>query len=163
MSEGLVAILIATVSLAGTGLAAWLSSRAQQTGAKVQEKAALFEGYDEFVAHLRARVSELEAGLEAAAEKFREAQVDCEECRELLRDAREDYQALRMVLELLRRELGFPPGWDPFEHLEEATGIRPYGRRAEDAPVPPPGWPGREHWTDPLELEQTDDEGDPNP
>lgn len=152
-----VAIVVAGFSLLGTAVAAWLSARAQRTGAKVQEKAALFEGYDEFVAHLRARVSELEEALEAAADRLRAASAECEECRELLRGAREDFQALRMVLELLRRELGFPPGWDPFDHLEEATGIRPFGRRADDPPVPPPGWPGREHWTDPLELE-----GDPD-
>lgn len=152
-----VAIVVAGFSLLGTALAAWLSARAQRTGAKVQEKAALFEGYDEFVAHLRARVSELEEALEAAADRLRSATAECDECRELLRGAREDFQALRMVLELLRRELGFPPGWDPFDHLEEATGIRPFGRRADDPPVPPPGWPGREHWTDPLELE-----GDPD-
>ena len=151
------AIVVSLVALAGTALSAWLAARAQRTGAKVQEKAALFEGYDEFVAHLRARVSELEEALEGAAERFRTAQVECEECRELLRGAREDFQALRMVLELLRRELGFPPGWDPFEHLEQATGIRPFGRRVDDPPVPPEGWPGREHWTDPLELE-----GDPD-
>lgn len=147
------AIVVSLVALAGTALSAWLAARAQKTGAKVQEKAALFEGYDEFVAHLRARVSELEDALEGAAERFRTAQIECEECRDLLRGAREDFQALRMVLELLRRELGFPPGWDPFDHLEEATGIRPFGRRAEDPPVPPPGWPGREHWTNPLELD----------
>lgn len=155
------AIVVSLIALAGTGLSAWLAARAQRTSAKVQEKASLFEGYDEFVAHLRARVTELETGLEAAAEKFRTAKVECEECRDLLRAAREDYQALRMVLELLRRELGFPPGWDPFDHLEQSTGIRPYGRRREDAPIPPEGWPGREHWTDPLELEH--DEGDPKP
>lgn len=162
MSEGLVAIVIATVSLGGTGLAAWLSSRAQQTGAKVQEKAALFEGYDEFVSHLRARILELEERLEAMISRAHEAAAECEECRDLLRGAKEDYQALRLVLELLRRELGFPPGWDPFEHLEEATGIRPYGRRTGDAVIPPPGWPGREHWTGSADRREPE-EGDPNP
>ena len=157
------AIVVSLVALAGTGLSAWLAARAQKTGAKVQEKAALFEGYDEFVAHLRARVTELELALEAAASKFRSATVECEECRDLLRRAKEDYQSLRLVLELLRRELGFPPGWDPFEHLEEATGIKPYGRREEDDPIPPEGWPGREHWTDPLELGGRTEEGDPPP
>lgn len=146
MNQGAVAIVIAAISLAGTGLAAWLSARAQRAGAKVQEKAALFEGYDEFTAHLRARVAELTDELDAAGARLREATVECRECQELLRHAREDYEALRMVLELLRRELGLPTSWDPWDHLEQATGIRPYGRRATDAPVPPPGWPGREHW-----------------
>lgn len=160
MNQGAVAIVIAAISLAGTGLAAWLSARAQRAGAKVQEKAALFEGYDEFTAHLRARVAELTEQVDLAEAKLREATVECQECQDLLRSAKEDYHAMRMVLELLRRELGFPPGWDPFDHLEQATGIRPYGRRATDAPVPPPGWPGREHWTS-TELPPSDDEEDP--
>lgn len=160
MNQGAVAILIAAISLAGTGLAAWLSARAQRAGAKVQEKAALFEGYDEFTAHLRSRVGELTEQVDQAEAKLRAATAECQECQDLLRAAKEDYQALRMVLELLRRELGFPPGWDPFDHLEQATGIRPYGRRATDAPVPPPGWPGREHWT---ELAHPDDEEEDPP
>jgi hypothetical protein len=68
-----------------------------------------------------------------------------------------------MVLELLRRELGFPPGWDPFEHLEEVTGIRPYGRRSDDDPIPPPGWPGREHWTERADRHADPDEGETTP
>ena len=142
MSSSAVAIVVAALALAGTGLSAWLSARAQRTSAKVQEKAGLFEGYDEFVAHLRGRIGELEAALETTRAAVDRCANECHECRESL-------AATKLLVEVLRRELGLEPGADPFD-----LRFRKWGRRSTDAEVPELDEPEREHDPDPDSTEQ---------
>lgn len=142
MSSSAVAIIVAALALAGTALSAWLSARAQRTSAKVQEKAGVIEGYDEFVAHLRARVTELEDALEATREAADRCANECFECRESL-------AATKLLVEVLRRELGLPPSADPFD-----LRFPKYGRRSDDPPIPPGEVAGRDDDLDPDSTEQ---------
>lgn len=144
MSSGAVAVIVAAISLAGTGLAAYLSARAQRTSAKVQEKASVFEGYDELVAHLRARIVELETR-ETANE------ATCRKCERELRELREDHAALKLVVGLLRRELELPDDWDPLDYVAR-KGFR-YGRRFDDVVIPE---------TD-VEIRQAEEDHEPDP
>ena len=137
-----VAIVVAAFALAGTALSAWLSARAQRTSAKVQEKAGLFEGYDEFVAHLRARIGELEAALELTRNAVDRCANECHECRENL-------AATKLLVAVLRRELGLPPGADPFD-----LRFPKFGRRSTDPEVPETEELEREHGPDPDSTEQ---------
>ena len=137
-----VAIVVAAFALAGTALSAWLSARAQRTSAKVQEKAGLFEGYDEFVAHLRARIGELESALENTRSAVDRCANECHECRESL-------AATKLLVGVLRRELGLDPNAaDPFD-----LRFRKYGRRSSDE-VPELEELEREHGPDPDSTEQ---------
>ena len=137
-----VAIVVAAFALVGTALSAWLSARAQRTSAKVQEKAGLFEGYDEFVAHLRARIGELEAALELTRNAVDRCANECHECRESL-------AATKLLVAVLRRELGLPPGADPFD-----LRFPKFGRRSTDPEVPETEELEREHGPDPDSTEQ---------
>jgi hypothetical protein len=120
VTSSAVAIIVAAFALAGTGLSAYLSARAQRISSKVQEKAGLFEGYDEFVAHLRGRIGELEDALETTRNAVDRCANECHECRESL-------AATKLLVEVLRRELGLDPSADPFD-----LRFRKYGRRAGD-------------------------------
>lgn len=142
MSSSAVAIIVAAFALAGTGLSAYLSARAQRTSAKVEEKAGLFEGYDEFVSHLRGRISELEEALELTRSAVEGCAKECHECREAL-------AATRLLVQILRRELGLPPGADPFD-----LRFPKFGRRSTDPEVPETEELEREHGPDPDSTEQ---------
>jgi len=118
---GAVTLAVAVVGLLSSGFAAWLSTRAQRISAKVEEKAGLFEGYDEFVSHLRATISELETALRRTRDEARKCSEQCRECRESLATA-------RYLVAVLRAELGLPASDDPLE-----LDFPKWGRRAEDA------------------------------
>lgn len=133
MSSGTVAITVAAISLAATGFSGWLTSRAHKSTSRVEEKAGLFEGYDEFVAHLRARVTELEAAVDVAQSNAQAATAKCSQCRE-------DLAAIKLEAGLLRRALGILPD------APVADWPLPFGRRHDDPEVPPPGWPGNQNW-----------------
>lgn len=121
MDSGTVAVIVAVISLAGTATAAYLSSRAQKVGATVQEKAALFEGYDEFVSHLRARIDELEGQLGNMINRAQEAAEECDKCRAALQAARADYYNLTRITRAMRDQMGLPSdfGLLPIELVQD--------------------------------------------
>lgn len=111
MDSGVVAIIVAVVSLAGTMLAAYFSLRAQKTESAVTDRVALFEGYDEFVAHLRARIEELEKELGRMLQRAKDAADECERCRAALQAARTDYYNLTSITKAMREQLNLPPNF----------------------------------------------------
>lgn len=106
------AALVAVIAMIGTVIAAWLSSRAHKHGSKVQEKVAYIEAYDELVAHLRARITELQTDLDRSEKRFRECYDTQNETNEALDAARAEHYNLVRIIHHLRSKAGLPPG-DP--------------------------------------------------
>lgn len=111
LSQGGVAIVVACIAAIPATGALVVSLRAQRRGEKMEEKAAVFEGYDELVTHLRGRVNEMESitkDLQQQLADWRKAaercQQDCVECRKHLAEAERLVRDLRAELDELGRQ-----------------------------------------------------------
>jgi chromosome segregation ATPase len=114
-----VQVVIAVIGAVAAVTAGFMAARAQRG-------ASLIEGYDEFVSHLRSRLTELELAVERWREEAANCRAKCDECRSLLAASERLADDLRRELSILREQFG----------IDVEDRHADWGRRRTDVELP---------------------------